>query len=193
MSQYFLQRTERNKRIFARFHPKLTVICDCETHLIHGFHAGRGPKPDNRQLEPTLKKTITEIDKLLGDAGFDGERNHELCRNYNGIRSFFPPLIGRPTKKPPSGYWRRKMKSYFKQPHKHHYGQRWQVETAFSMIKRCFGSALSAKTHHNRLRQLYLLVITHNVAILFADLFYTAEPSLYFAPKATPVPDTSSR
>ncbi|MCB9030431.1 MAG: transposase [Deltaproteobacteria bacterium] len=167
VSQYFLQRSEQDKPIYARFHPKLTVICDCETHLIHGFHATKGPKPDNRQLQPTLKKTITEIDKLLGDAGFDGEPNHRICREENNIRSFFPPLIGRPTQKPPSGYWRRKMKHYFNDPQKHKYGQRWQVETVFSMIKRSFGSALSARTHHNRLRQLYLLVISHNIAILF--------------------------
>lgn len=167
VSQYFLHRTERNKRIFARFHPKLTILCDCYTHLIYGFHATKGPKPDQTQLKPTLKNTTIKVEKLLGDAGFDGEPNHKLCRDENGIRSFFPPTMGRPTSKPPAGYWRRKMKAYFKNPDKHHYGQRWQVETAFSMMKRCFGSALSATKHHNRLRQLYLLAITHNVAILF--------------------------
>jgi hypothetical protein len=131
-------------------------------------------------VKPTLDKTVTEIDKLLGDAGFDGEKNHVLCREENGIRSFFPPLIGRPTKKPPTGYWRRKMKSYFKNPEKYHYGQRWQVETVFSMVKRSFGSALAARTHYNRMRQLYLLVITHNLAILFQYLFYRAVASPFF-------------
>lgn len=145
----------------------MVVICDCDSHLIVGVHATKGPKPDNRQLKPTLKNTVTSIDKLLGDAGFDGEANHELCREKNKIRSFFPPLIGRRTHKPPSGYWRRKMKQYFKNPELHKYGQRWQVETVFSMIKRSFGSALSARSFHARSRQLLLLALTHNIAILF--------------------------
>ena len=150
----------------------MTIICDCSSHMIVGLNATRGPKPDNRQLKPTLKNSVMKIDKLLGDAGFDGEANHEYCRETKNIRSFFPPLIGRPTKYGKlSGYWRSKMRNYFEDTERISYGQRWQVETTFSMIKRCFTSALSARSYHGRIRQMFLLALTHNIAIFLLQGF----------------------
>ena len=46
------------------------------------------------------------------------------------------------------------------------YGQRWQVETINSMIKRIQGSALRAATYWSRGREMMLRVITHNTAII---------------------------
>lgn len=56
------------------------------------------------------------------------------------------------------------------------YGQRWQVETVFSMIKRNFGSALRARKYWSQNREMLLLVLTHNIAIilLVKELFYRA-------------------
>ena len=49
---------------------------------------------------------------------------------------------------------------------KRYYGQRWQVETVNSMIKRNLGSALRAQTARRRTRELLLRVVTHNLMIL---------------------------
>ncbi len=49
---------------------------------------------------------------------------------------------------------------------KKHYGQRWQVETVNSMIKRNLGSALRAKSSRRRSMELLLRVVTHNIMIL---------------------------
>jgi hypothetical protein len=46
------------------------------------------------------------------------------------------------------------------------YGQRWQVETVNSMIKRNLGSALRARTARRRSRELLLRCITHNIMVL---------------------------
>lgn len=56
------------------------------------------------------------------------------------------------------------------------YGQRWQVETVFSMIKRNFSSALRARRYWSQCREMMLLVLTHNIAIiqLMKELFYKA-------------------
>jgi hypothetical protein len=47
------------------------------------------------------------------------------------------------------------------------YGQRWQVETAFSMIKRRSATAVQSRTYWSQCRELWLLAITHNVMILY--------------------------
>ena len=56
------------------------------------------------------------------------------------------------------------------------YGQRWQVETVFSMIKRNFGSAVRAREYWSQCREMMLLVLTHKIAIilLVKELFYRA-------------------
>lgn len=53
------------------------------------------------------------------------------------------------------------------------YGQRWQVETTFSMIKRRLGSAVNARTYWSQCRALMFKAVTHNVLILYAP----SEPS----------------
>lgn len=55
------------------------------------------------------------------------------------------------------------------------YGQRWQVETVFSMIKRNQGAVVAARSYHARNREMRLAVLTHNIGILLARwLFYRA-------------------
>jgi hypothetical protein len=47
------------------------------------------------------------------------------------------------------------------------YGQRWQVETVNSMIKRRQGSALGAASYWSQCREMCLRAIVHNVMILW--------------------------
>jgi hypothetical protein len=54
------------------------------------------------------------------------------------------------------------------QIHLTNYGQRWQGETVFSMIKRRQGSAVNGTTYWSQCRGLMLMAITHNVLILYA-------------------------
>ena len=56
------------------------------------------------------------------------------------------------------------------------YGQRWQVETVNSMIKRNLGSALSARHYWSQCREMILRVLTHNIMIVLRviKVFYRA-------------------
>jgi hypothetical protein len=46
------------------------------------------------------------------------------------------------------------------------YGQRWQAETAFSMIKRRLGAEVGAHSSWSQCRELMLLAVAHNLLIL---------------------------
>jgi hypothetical protein len=48
------------------------------------------------------------------------------------------------------------------------YGQRWQVESAFSRHKRLFGSALRARTWRTQKTECALRALTHNAMLLAA-------------------------
>jgi IS5 family transposase len=56
------------------------------------------------------------------------------------------------------------------------YRKRPEAETVFSMLKRNLGSALRARSHWGRCRDLFLRVVTHNIALALLWVFYTAGP-----------------
>ena len=168
-SRYFIHRRSRapdrwQTTQYTRY-PKLGVLVDCSNHMVLGYLTDQGPKPDIRDLLPTLAQTCwhVRIAWLTADAGYDSESNHALCRDECAIRSLIPPKHGRPTDKPASGRYRRLMQRRFDRAR---YGQRWQVETVVSMIKRRLGSATTGRTYWSRRRDLMLMVLTHNIMIL---------------------------
>jgi len=117
-----------------------------------------------RLLFGTLRRV--SIGTILADAGYDTESNHRFARDGCGIRSVIPPLHGRPTHKLPSGEHRRRMKKY----RDFRYGQRWQVETVMSMIKRNLGSFVAARSDAARSQETMLKVLTHNLMLIVAAL-----------------------
>jgi len=89
-----------------------------------------------------------------------------------GIETIIPARHGRPSSNPPKGKYPRLMREEFDSER---YGQRWQVETVFSMIKRNLGSALGGRSYWSQCRELMLLAITHNIMIVMpVELFYRA-------------------
>jgi len=87
------------------------------------------------------------------------------------VRSIIKTGIGRPSKKPPSGYYRRIMSKRLKGSQKGKpYGQRAQAETVNSMLKRNLGDSLRARSPKARRDEQLLRVITHNLALLCAEI-----------------------
>jgi hypothetical protein len=131
----------------------------------------REPKPDPVEAEQTLYEALKHqrFLSLLGDAGYESEGFHCLCRDTLGILSIIPTTNrGRPRAdgkaRPVKGKYRKLMKQRF--PRKT-YGQRWQIETVFSMLKRNMGAALRARNYHSQTREIRLRILTHNLAILW--------------------------
>jgi len=183
ISRYFVRR-KRSKQLegYENTHyrrwPKLAVVCDCRNHLILSAITTRGPSVDINQFEKTLTPAIRRytLRHILADAGYDGESNHRFARQRHNIRSTIPPRHGRPTTKPFRGQYRRLMQRRF---NRKTYGQRWQVETVFSMIKRNQGDVLRARTYWSQNREMLLKVLTHNIGIIqfVKELFYRASLS----------------
>jgi hypothetical protein len=169
-SPYFVRRRKRvgeawNQVVYHRF-PKLSVVSDLTCHFIFACETRRGPRPDVDELKSHLQQTLTRIrvTTLLADAGYDSESNHAFAREKYGIRTVIPAKHGRPTTKPASGRYRRQMQTRF---NRRAYRQRSQVETVISMLKRRQGSFVRGRTYHSQIRDLRLMVLTHNVMILY--------------------------
>jgi Transposase DDE domain len=169
-SHYYVRRrskgaTAKQKMTYSRF-AKLEAAFDCSNHLIIAAIPRRGPHVDTDRFVPLLEEALgrVRLTTVLADAGYDSEPNHRHARRRRGVRSVIPATAGRPTSKPPTGHYRRLMKRRLNKDY-HHYGQRWQAETGFSMIKRRLGSAVNARTYWSQCRELLLLAITHNLML----------------------------
>jgi hypothetical protein len=190
-SRYYVKRRSSGDadpvRTYAHF-PKVVFVVDCQSHLILSAVPGRGPGSDLVQFGRAWSQAArrARIDVLLADADFDAEWLHVAVRSH-GVRTIIPPRRGRPSEKPPAGHWRRVMKQRFARL-KPKYGQRWQVETVNSMIKRLLGSALRARVEANQFREIILRAITHNVMIVRLKVFYRAHLSPF-----PPRPSSSRR
>lgn len=182
ISKYFVRRKrvkqlEIYENTVYRRWPKLAVICDCSNHMILSVLTIRGPGVDVNQFEKILTPAAHKytIDYILADAGYDSESNHLFAREDLHITSIIPPKHGRPTlyPKPFKGKYRELMRTEFD---KKTYGQRWQVETVMSMIKRNQGECLSSITYWSQNREMMLRVLTHNIGIILfvKELFYRA-------------------
>lgn len=167
-STYYVRRKTKDQDLqpsrTCRHFPKVGIVCDCHSHLILSMVPERGPGSDVSHFQRAFDQALgrSRIATLVADAAYDAEHRHVYVRS-RGVRTLIPPLIGRPTDKPPRGYWRRTMKRVLKHSR---YGQRWQVETVNSMLKRLLGSALRARTYWSQCRETNLRGLTLNVMIL---------------------------
>jgi Transposase DDE domain len=167
-SAYYVRRKAKGKdfkqAMTYKHFPKAGIVCDCRSHLILSIVPERGPGSDASHFRRAFDQAQRRIRflTLAADAGYDGEHHHVYARG-RGVRTLIPPLIGRPTAKPPSGYWRRMMKRVLPRSR---YGQRWQVETTNSMLKRLLGSSLRARSYWSQCRELILRALTLNTMIL---------------------------
>ena len=169
-SGYFVRRRknvgEAWKKVLYHRYPKLSVVCDIQHHFIFACETRRGPKPDVDEFKSHLEQALTRIriTTILADAGYDSESNHVCAREQHEVRTVIPAKHGRPTTKPASGRYRRQMQVRF---NRKAYRQRSQVETVMSMLKRRQGCHVRGRSYHSQIRDLRLMVLTHNVMILY--------------------------
>jgi ribosomal protein L22 len=146
--------------------PKLTLVCHTSTHLVASALATIGPSYDFKLFKPAMLPAAwnLDIDRVLGDSGYDAEYNHKMAREGLGIRSTViqlnPRNLGR---RWPKARYRRQMKRRF---HCHVYGNRWQSESVISRMKRRLGSALRGRSNSSRERESHVKVLTHNLMLL---------------------------
>ncbi len=155
----------------ARRMPKLALAVASDCHLVLAARTHTGSGSDSPDFQPLLYRAWcrANVKVTVADSGFDGEHNHRAARLDMGVRSIIPPLIGRPSERPPAGRYRRIMRQRFnRKADRRTYGQRAQSETVNSMMKRNFGDALRSILPKRREQEMLLRTLTHNI-MLYAN------------------------
>jgi hypothetical protein len=157
----------RRRSQIAKRLPKLSLAVHAASHLILAARASTGTGADHRHFVPLLRqaKARMRLRVALADAGYDSEANHREARQGMGVRSIIPATSGRPGA--PTGHYRKLMRRRLKRgADKKCYGQRWQVETTNSMLKRNMTSTCRARSPTGRKKDMLLRAVTHNLMIL---------------------------
>jgi hypothetical protein len=144
---------------------KLTVVTDNATHLIAALSVRKGPSNDAPDFIPAVSQAVgnLRIGRLLADGAYDAEENHRFCREELGVSETVIPVNSRGFSRLPHGRYRKRMARRFPRRVS---GQRWQVESVISRMKRRLGEALRSRTESTRQAECCFRVLTHDIMIL---------------------------
>jgi len=122
--------------------------------------ARMGPGSQCRRLRPLVEqgRRLLPIARLLADPDYDAEAHHRWLREDCGIESIIPATRGH--RQHLTGTYRRRMQRHFP---RRKYGPRWLAETVYSVVKRKFGEALTARRPWQQVKQAFLRGITYNL------------------------------
>jgi IS5 family transposase len=159
---------KRSQRV--KLTPKLGIGIDVGSHFILSVKTKTGMGSDAPDFSDLLYDAWQRhrIRAVLADAGYDSEENHHFARAQLKVRSLIPATIGRPSRPgvAPKGRFRALMRRQLGGTQAGRpFGQRSQVETVMSMLKRNLGDSLRARTIEGRKKELMLKVLTHNLMI----------------------------
>lgn len=160
-SSYFITRSGRHRRRWV----KLSLAVTLRQHLILAAVADFGPNNDKIQFAPVLKQMLQtsrisgqRIGRLLADKGYDAEWIHRSCRERHGIESWIDPVVHRKDGLV-GGRWRRHCFTHRPAD----FGQRWQVESTISGLKRRMGNTIAARGAQMQRREIVLKALAWSI------------------------------
>jgi len=171
--RWMKMRFGNNKRGWRNY-VKLHISVGTNTQIITAAEATYGNLSDTNQLPYLVKQTSANFntEKYLADKAYSSRKNFEIISELNAL-----PFI--PFKKNSTGtskgcpLWHA-MFDYFnnnQEDFQHYYGQRSQVESVFSRMKRNWGEFLKSKTIDSQKNEVLLKCLCHNIACLVAQVF----------------------
>jgi Transposase DDE domain len=138
---------------------KVSAAVLCGSLLPVGLVVSWGPRNDKCHAAELLEQTFAAVApaRLYADAGYDAEWVH-ACAHAHGTESLIRPVVHR-ADGTLGGHWRSRMTPAHLQARG--YGQRWQVESFFSALKRKLGSTLSSRIPAQLLKEATLKVLAY--------------------------------
>lgn len=158
-SKHYYKRT--GKKAKKKDYVKIVGLDDLTTQIVLAVKIRKKARHDNVDFKPTIRRVarFITIDTVIGDKGFDAQKNHTLVHEYGAL--LITPLRNKDvpvwrTK----GEDRKKLKRHFP---KKKYHKRSKKETVWSVVKQKFGDAVTALTFHMQKIELLCKYLAYNV------------------------------
>jgi len=175
---YFDVRWNKNKNQRGKVWRKCHAVCGTKTNIITAIDITEGQIHDNTRFEPLVKDTARNftIRDFCADKGYLAGKNFSLINELGG-QAFIPFKSNTSGSNTSKSEYRSYFKSAFKffKEHKkeylEHYHKRSNIESAFSMIKRKFGTNVKCKKETSQDNEILAKVLANNICILVQELF----------------------
>lgn len=161
----------RQKYHVRRGFVKLHITCDREKHRITSVKVTDEHVHDTKEFEPLLvsaTERVPVVTKIYADSGYDSRRNFNLIEKELPLSDPVIKVRSSSTGKSRGSYLRgRTAKEFIRDPKawkiNHSYGQRWQIETAISTLKRKFGEFVRSLSFSAILNEVITKCLTYNI------------------------------
>lgn len=159
-----------------REYRKCHAVCGVKTNIITSVDITEGNVNDHTRFEPLAKDTGRNfvIRDFCADKAYSSSNSFKVIKELGG-QAYIP------FKKNATGKCANKDRSYFKSAFKFfkenkeryilHYHKRSNIESAFSMIKRKFGTNVKCKKDTSQDNEILAKVLAHNICVLVQELF----------------------
>ena len=138
---------------------KTSIAVNTKTQQVLGVIVRKGPRNDNRDFFPVLKKVKGRILSVIADKGYDTKKNHEHV-----IRKLHAKSVIKVSEKKLSSHPRSTLRKRVLENFDHdEYPSRNVSELAFSVVKNCYGSKLRSRTIGMQRIEILLKFIAYNL------------------------------
>ena len=138
---------------------------------------------------PLVERTAKnfEVREVSADKAYLSRKNLNAVESVGGMP--FIPFKSNTLEPTEAGMWARMyhLFMYQREAYMEHYHKRSNIETAYSMIKGKFGSALRSKSDTGQINEVLCKVLAHNICVLIQAMHaFNIEP--LFAPRSAAYP-----
>jgi transposase len=147
---------------------KVHLMCGVNTKIVSAVDVSGWAANDTTYFVPLLERTAAHfgVREVSADKAYLSKKNLNAVEAIGGMP--FVPFKSNTTEPTGAGAWARMyhLFMYRREEYMQHYHKRSNIETAFSMIKGKFGSALRSKSDTGQVNEALCKVLAHNVCVL---------------------------
>ncbi len=147
---------------------KVHLMCGVSTKVVTAVDISGWAANDTTYFVPLLARTAQhyEVREVSADKAYLSRKNLNAVEAVGGMP--FIPFKSNTVEPTEAGMWARMyhLFMYRREAYMEHYHKRSNIETAYSMIKGKFGSALRSKSDTGQINEALCKVLAHNICVL---------------------------
>ncbi len=147
---------------------KVHLMCGVNTKIVTAVDVSGWAANDTTYFVPLLERTAAHfgIREVSADKAYLSRKNLSAVEAVGGMP--FVPFKSNTLEPTEAGAWARMyhLFMYKREEYMEHYHKRSNIETAFSMIKGKFGSAVRSKSDAGQINEALCKVLAHNICVL---------------------------